>query len=125
MVQLAVLGCPNLPHDLNNSSSSKGSIFIAVRSEGSFERRLGSDVERRIFVSKSKSAEETSFCESVESSHSDLGGSKSIASALMIRNPPIKMDSQCKYAIIARGDADIYLRIPTNPSYEEKIWVKV
>lgn len=32
------------------------------------------------------------------------------------------MDSQCKYAAIARGDAGIYLRIPTNKSYEEKIW---
>ena len=32
------------------------------------------------------------------------------------------MDSQAKYASIARGDADIYLRLPVNDHYEEKIW---
>ncbi len=36
-VQLAVQGCPNLPRDLNDPSSSRGSLFIAVRGEGSFE----------------------------------------------------------------------------------------
>ena len=32
------------------------------------------------------------------------------------------MDSQCKYAVLARGDAGIYLRLPTRKDYEEKIW---
>lgn len=32
------------------------------------------------------------------------------------------MDSQCKYALIARGDAEMYIRIPTDQAYEEKIW---
>ena len=32
------------------------------------------------------------------------------------------MDSQCKYAAIARGDAEIYLRLPVSDTYEEKIW---
>lgn len=32
------------------------------------------------------------------------------------------MDSQCKYACIARGDASIYLRIPVSEAYKEKIW---
>lgn len=34
------------------------------------------------------------------------------------------MDSQAKYATIARGAADIYLRLPTSATYEEKIWVR-
>lgn len=33
------------------------------------------------------------------------------------------MDSQCKYAAIARGDASIYLRLPTRADYRERIWV--
>lgn len=33
------------------------------------------------------------------------------------------MDSQAKYATLTRGDADIYLRLPVNMKYEEKIWV--
>jgi 3'(2'), 5'-bisphosphate nucleotidase len=32
------------------------------------------------------------------------------------------MDSQCKYAIVARGDAEMYLRLPTRSDYREKIW---
>ena len=35
------------------------------------------------------------------------------------------MDSQCKYAAIARGDASIYLRLPTRADYRERIWVCV
>jgi 3'(2'), 5'-bisphosphate nucleotidase len=32
------------------------------------------------------------------------------------------MDSQCKYAAVARGDVSIYLRLPKDKSYQEKIW---
>lgn len=32
------------------------------------------------------------------------------------------MDSQAKYAVVARGEAEIYLRLPTKPGYVEKIW---
>ena len=32
------------------------------------------------------------------------------------------MDSQAKYAAVARGDAQIYLRLPTRADYQEKIW---
>jgi len=32
------------------------------------------------------------------------------------------MDSQCKYAVLARGEASIYLRFTTDPNYKEKIW---
>jgi 3'(2'), 5'-bisphosphate nucleotidase len=32
------------------------------------------------------------------------------------------MDSQCKYAAVARGDASIYLRLPRDSSYRETIW---
>ena len=32
------------------------------------------------------------------------------------------MDSQAKYGSIARGAGDIYLRLPTSKTYQEKIW---
>lgn len=35
---------------------------------------------------------------------------------------PVRMDSQCKYAALARGEACIYLRLPTRKHYEERIW---
>ncbi|MCY4262785.1 MAG: hypothetical protein OXC97_05670 [Candidatus Dadabacteria bacterium] len=32
------------------------------------------------------------------------------------------MDSQCKYAVLARGDASIYFRPPPRKDYRENIW---
>ena len=61
-------------------------------------------------------------CESAESSHSRFSYSERIFSSLGISAPPYRLDSQCKYAVVARGQADIYLRIPTNYHYQEKIW---
>lgn len=69
------------------------------------------------------SLSEASFCEGVESGHSSHSQQAAIATALGITNPSVKMDSQAKYATIARGVADIYLRLPVSADYEEKIWV--
>ena len=65
---------------------------------------------------------EASFCESVESGHSAHDDAARIAQLLGVTAPPCRMDSQCKYAAVARGDASIYLRLPTRADYEEKIW---
>ena len=45
-----------------------------------------------------------------------------MAELLGITSPPFRIDSQCKYGAVARGDASVYLRLPTRPDYEEKIW---
>ena len=62
------------------------------------------------------------FCESVESGHSDQDQSARIAALLGITAEPYRIDSQCKYGAVARGDASIYLRLPTRADYREKIW---
>jgi HAL2 family 3'(2'),5'-bisphosphate nucleotidase len=62
------------------------------------------------------------FCESVESGHSAHGDAASVADRLGITAAPLRMDSQAKYAVVARGEADIYLRLPTRADYREKIW---
>jgi len=43
---------------------------------------------------------------------------------LNIRKPSLRMDSQAKYAVVARGEATIYLRAPSTsePGYRENIW---
>jgi 3'(2'), 5'-bisphosphate nucleotidase len=68
------------------------------------------------------SVTEARFCESVESGHSDQDESARIAALLGITSEPFRIDSQCKYATVARGDASIYLRMPTRADYREKIW---
>src|SRR5690606_9137465 len=45
-----------------------------------------------------------------------------ISDYLGITRPPCRLDSQAKYAVVARGEADIYLRLPTRRGYREKIW---
>jgi 3'(2'), 5'-bisphosphate nucleotidase len=64
-----------------------------------------------------------SFCESVEAGHSSQGTNAAIAKFLGIETQSVRMDSQAKYASIARSDGDIYLRLPVGDgSYQEKIW---
>lgn len=66
-----------------------------------------------------------SFCESVEAGHSDHKTNARIAQLLGIEKDSVRMDSQAKYCSIARGDGDVYLRLPVSDTYEEKIWVRL
>ncbi|MEM7625117.1 MAG: inositol monophosphatase family protein [Planctomycetota bacterium] len=114
-VVLGVLGCPNL---------DGGLLMSAVRGGGAKKLPLdGEGIEgEAVSVSPVAEAAQANFCESVESGHSDQDASVKIASALGITSEPYRIDSQCKYAAVARGDAAIYLRLPTRPGYREKIW---
>jgi 3'(2'), 5'-bisphosphate nucleotidase len=71
------------------------------------------------------SVSEASFCESFEAGHSSHSDAAQIASLLGITKPPVRMDSQCKYCSVARGDGNIYLRLPVGDNYVEKIWVYI
>ncbi len=119
-VVLGVLGCPNLP--VSPGSEERGAIFVAERGKGATVRALGSDVERAIRVADLNDPRDASFCESVESGHTAQGDSARVAELLGVTAAPVRMDSQCKYAAVARGEAAIYLRLPTKKGYEEKIW---
>jgi 3'(2'), 5'-bisphosphate nucleotidase len=44
-----------------------------------------------------------------------------VARILGITDEPLRMDSQAKYAVVARGDASLYLRLP-NGDYRENVW---
>ncbi|MCH7949192.1 MAG: 3'(2'),5'-bisphosphate nucleotidase [Candidatus Dadabacteria bacterium] len=121
-VVLGVLGCPNLARDLEEPESQKGAIFSAVIGEGSYIQFFEDISDKKINVSDIDHPTLAPFCESVESAHSSHGDSKQIAQILGVTAEPIRIDSQCKYAVLARGDASIYLRLPTSKDYVEKIW---
>ncbi|KAI9097182.1 3',5'-bisphosphate nucleotidase [Phlyctochytrium arcticum] len=121
-VQLAVMGCPNLPVDLSQPAGERGCLFTATRGGGAYKRAFSSDVSSRVHVRGTTSAKDSIFCESVEAGHSSQGEAADIAARLGISKPSIRMDSQCKYGVIAGGDAEIYLRLPVSDTYEEKIW---
>ncbi len=116
-VILGVLGCPNLP----NPDGSTGAIFAAT--DGVCQAWYGAAADPHpVTVAAPASLAEARFCESVESGHSNQDHSAQIAARLGITAEPYRIDSQCKYAAVARGDASIYLRLPTRADYREKIW---
>jgi len=132
-VVLGVLGCPNLPHDLSGGlgaagdldrgeAGGRGSLFVAVRDEGASWRPLGDGTSRAAFVDRGSDPSAARLTESVESGHTAQDESAVVARMLGIERPPVRMDSQCKYAAVARGDASIYLRLPTRKDYVERIW---
>ncbi len=111
-VILGVLGCPNLP----NPDGSTGAIFAAT--DGVCQAWYGSaETPQPVRVAAPTSLAEARFCESVESGHSNQDQSALIAARLGITAEPYRIDSQCKYAAVARGDASIYLRLPTRADY--------
>jgi len=122
-VVLGVLGCPHLPCDTMQNTSQRGVIMAASKGGGAVSLRMdGSDVTP-LKVSPATSGQDAVLCESVESAHTRQGRSARVSDMLGVHLPPVRIDSQCKYAIVARGEATTYLRIPAADStYEEKIW---
>lgn len=122
-VVVAALGCPNLPTAPGEAST--GVVFTAVRGQGTHVVPLeaaASAEPQPVRVSGTTDASEARFCESVESGHSSHDDAAQVAERLGITADPVRLDSQAKYAVVARGEADIYLRLPTRPGYVEKIW---
>ena len=127
-ISLGVMGCPNLPVRFG-SEGGKGILMSAavgqgtgVHTLGDLTSEIGDQNRTDVKVSNIAQAVDARFCGSVESEHSDKGAASQIASILGITADPIQMDSQCKYGAIARGDASIYLRLPTTPGRREWIW---
>jgi len=119
-VQLGVLGCPNLPHQLDDANSERGCLFVAVRGEGTSIYTLKGKLITAVRVSDKASR----LAESFESMHGDSTTHIKIAKKLGLQKPPIQIDSQAKYGIVARGDASLYIRLPnpSYPDYRECIW---
>lgn len=122
-VVVGVLGCPNLPTDPSDPNSKRGCLLFASKGQGAFQSPID-DLHSTspIACDQISDPSEAVFCESAESGHTAHGRSAKILEALNSKSTPFRMDSQCKYAAVARGQASIYLRLPTRPGYEEKIW---
>ena len=121
-VVLGVLGCPGMSLP---GQTSPGVVLVAVKGQGTRiapMRGCGLVGAEPITTDGLADAAQARFCESVESGHSDQDQSVQIAKKLGITHPPVRMDSQAKYAAVARGEASIYLRLPTSAEYREKIW---
>ena len=120
--RLGVLGCPNLPADFDDPQAEIGFLFYAVEGEQAFRCRLDGSGAQSIRVNQPDDPKRLRFAESVESGHADHSTHVRISAALGISAEPLRIDSQCKYGALARGDVAVYLRYPTDDRYREKIW---
>lgn len=119
-VALGILGCPNLPHRLDDPDSQRGCLFVAVRGEGTTIYTT-----KGKFLGEARVSENASrLAESFESTHGDSDTHTKIANKLGLNKPPLQIDSQAKYGIVARGEASLYIRLPNPayPDYRECIW---
>lgn len=122
-IVVSALACPNLPVS-SESDEQRGVIFTAIRGQGARSHVLDRlhAPPQPVKVSPTSDSTQARFCESFESGHSAHDESADIAHRLGMTAPPVRLDSQAKYGVVARGGADIYLRLPTRADYQEKIW---
>jgi len=117
-VEVAVLGCPGL-----GSPEDGGLVFSAIRGSGTRVAPASDPADSRpVVTSDCNDVTQARLCESVEAAHSSHDRSKTIAQALGLQTDPLKMDSQAKYATVADSGAEIYLKLPVDSDYIEKIW---
>lgn len=130
IVEVAALACPSLPLSSemplrggDEPGAAVGTLFFAVRGAGSHATPLFEDgPAQAIRVSSRTDPASLVVCESVEAAHTAHDRSAELARRLGIAAPPVRLDSQAKYGVVARGQADLYLRLPTRPGYLEKVW---
>jgi 3'(2'), 5'-bisphosphate nucleotidase len=110
--------------DKDQPHGKRGCLFLALRGKGSVQMDMDGGNRWSLSVSKVKDPSEATITESVEPNHADHLIHQRLAQKLNISKPPLPMDSQVKYGIVARGEATIYLRVPSpsEPNYKEKIW---
>lgn len=123
-VTLGVLGCPNLHVHVDQPEGEKGCLFLARRGKGSVQIALDGGERQDLSVCKINDPSESVFTESVEIDHSDHVFHRRVARKLDMDKPAIRMDSLVKYAIVGRGEAVFYLRIPApyEQDFKENIW---
>jgi len=121
-VQLAVLGCPNLPLFPGRTDSPRGVLAVAARGEGASIESLDGSVRAPCRVSQVADSAEATLIESLVGDHTDHGRQQSIAAVLGLERAPLRMDSQAKFVAVARGEADLYLRFSGAADFKQKIW---
>ncbi|MGD0915441.1 MAG: 3'(2'),5'-bisphosphate nucleotidase [Thermodesulfobacteriota bacterium] len=123
-VTLGLMACPNLYVDRDQPSGKRGCLFLAIRGKGSLQMEMDGGGRKALSVSRTENPSEASLTESVESDHTDHLLHQRLAQKLNMTKPSLRMDSQAKYGIVARGEATLYLRAPSSsePDYRENIW---
>ena len=125
-VELGVLACPNLQEARRLApGEGVGTLALAARGLGSWWRPLAeSGTWEPLQVSRRRDPTQARVLRSFESGHTNADQVQALAEALGVQEPPIRLDSQAKYVLLAAGEGEIYVRLlsPERPDYKEKIW---
>nr|GLL22647.1 PAP-specific phosphatase HAL2-like [Ipomoea trifida] len=147
-VVVGVLGCPNYPmkEQLNNQNQQnhtmpdiywtstgkheEGCVMYTSRGCGRAWMQPLVDTDkkfewpnfaREIRVSSIDDPELATICEPVERANTDHSFTAGLASSVGLRKQPLRVYSMVKYAAIACGNAEIFMKF-ARAGYKEKIW---
>lgn len=124
---LGMLGCPALPYsglpDDCGPAMREGCILYAERQGGAYMLPANGDLAglKRITLAPPEPLK-VRVSESLHSAHGHQGQLASWAKSTGRELQEIRIDSQCKYALLARGDTDVYIRKARQASYLEWVW---
>jgi 3'(2'), 5'-bisphosphate nucleotidase len=124
-VQIGALGCPNLTGGYLPKHGGPGSLVLGVRGQGAWVTSLDGEGDfSPLSVSNQADPTQARLLRSFESGHTNLSKIDDFVRALKVQVEPVRMDSQAKYAVLAAGGGELYLRLlsPARPDYQEKIW---
>lgn len=111
---MGILGCPNY--------ETHGSIYFSEKGHGSKAICLNDGSSQVLSMPALDDTSKIVLCTSYESKHVDDIKTKNLLNKLQVTAAPIKSDGQGKYGLVASGKAHLFLRIPRDESYREKIW---
>lgn len=117
-VKLGILGCPALHVDAAQPNGEKGVLFVAVRGQGTMMIPLNGGQPQPIQAT-STDVNFLRLVESVESQHGNLALQETVAQAVGLNASVLRMDSQSKYGVVARGEAALYIRLHL-PQFSER-----
>ncbi|KAE9599299.1 hypothetical protein Lal_00044126 [Lupinus albus] len=148
-VVLGVLGCPNYPmrkewlsyhhryHRIiskltppSSETWNKGCVLYAKRGSGKAWMQpllhankmfVWPNHAKQVSVSSIDNPALATFCEPVEKANSSHSFTAGLAHSVGVRKQPLRVYSMVKYAAIARGDAEIFMKF-ARAGYKEKIW---
>ncbi|KAJ6935390.1 PAP-specific phosphatase HAL2-like [Populus alba x Populus x berolinensis] len=148
-VVLGVLGCPNYPmrkewlnyhhryHRIiskltppTSESWDKGCVIYARRGSGEawmqpliqgHKKLVWPNSATPVRVSTIENPALATFCEPVEKANSSHSFTAGLAHSVGLRKQPLRVYSMVKYAAIARGDAEVFMKF-ARAGYKEKIW---
>jgi 3'(2'), 5'-bisphosphate nucleotidase len=109
---------------VRSTDAGAGVVFLAAAGQGAWQEELlaaSGGARTPVRARPWSRGDAIRLGGSVERAHSASDALEAAASALGTV-VPVRVDSQAKYALVARGDADAYVRRSPSPGYRECAW---